>query len=119
MSVQHVGVFVNSKTIAKEYITGKSVQTLHCAKEPKCATKDTQKPVNDTKHLKDANLELMFKAPTNELEKKIEVLETIVVEMVNKLVKLEAELNDIKIVPNKSVPTNKKDSSINRGDQTD
>ena len=42
------------------------------------------------------------KAPTNELEKKIEVLETIVVEMANKLLKLEAELNDIKSVQNKS-----------------
>ena len=51
--------FVNSKTIAEEYITGKSVKTLHCAKGPKCATKDTPKPVKDTKQLKDANLEVI------------------------------------------------------------
>ena len=43
-------------------------------------------------------------APTNELEKKIEVLETMVVEMANKLVKLEAELIDIKSVQNTSEP---------------
>ena len=43
--------FTNSKTIAEEYITGESVKTLHYAKGPKCATKDTLKPVKDNKPL--------------------------------------------------------------------
>ena len=39
--------------------------------------------------------------------------------MANKLVKLEAELNDIQLAQNKSEPIIDKDSSVKKGDQTD
>ena len=42
------------------------------------------------------------KGPTNELQKKVEVLETIVIEMAKEVIKLEAELKDIKSVQSQS-----------------
>ena len=49
--------FVNSKTIAEEHITRKSVKILQGVKGPKCVTKDILKLVKDTKQKEDANLE--------------------------------------------------------------
>ena len=52
------------------------------------------------------------KVSANGIEKKVEVLETIVIEMAKKLVKLEAELKDIKNVQTQSETTKENESSI-------
>ena len=79
------------KSLPKE--TPKSLQALYnsdrgCQFGSECA-------YNHTDSIKS-------KGPTNELQKKVEVLETIVIEMAKEVIKLEAELKDIKSVQSQS-----------------
>ena len=52
-------------------------------------------------------------------EQKIEVLETIIVDMAKKVVRLEAELHDIKCVQNKNETTIDESSRVAEAKQTD
>ena len=52
-------------------------------------------------------------------EQKMEVLETMIVDMAQKVVKLEAELHDIKCVQNKSKTAIEENSSLKEADQTE
>ena len=52
-------------------------------------------------------------------EQKMEVLETMIVDMAKKVVKLEAELHDIKCVQNKNGTTNDESSRVTEAEQND
>ena len=52
-------------------------------------------------------------------EQKMEVLETIIVDMAKKVVKLEAELDEIKSVQHKCKTTIEQSSTVREADQTD
>ena len=79
--------FVSSKTIARDIIIRKNVKIMISAKRLRFANRDTQN--HHTESVKS-------KVSTNEIEKKVEVLETMVLEMAKKVVKLEAELKGSK-----------------------
>ena len=58
------------------------------------------------------NISVKSKEPTNDLEKKVEILETIVIEMAKKLITLEDELKDIKSGQNKNKAATKNTENI-------
>ena len=100
----------NSKTIAREIFTRKNLKILISAKMLRFAKKGHPKPFKEYNSDKRCHFwserayhhteSVKANVSTNEIEKKVKVLETIVTEMAKKVVKLEAELITSKMVKN-------------------
>ena len=108
---------VSLEMVAKKHTTNKVVAVLLGARGKDFPTKDTLKSVKNIIQIEDANLANLayqhskesIKASDNDLEKKVELIE-----MGNKIIKLESEIKDIKRSKNIMITSSKSDHTVKK-----